>query len=67
MSKKADMILVRITGTGINEVFKARSHELIGLPAGTYHKFILQNGIEIFYNDFGVRQVSLQRGVVADD
>ena len=55
MSKK--FIHIRITGTGVNEEFDCVSHELVGLPAGTYHKFTFANGVIAFYNDFGIRCV----------
>jgi hypothetical protein len=57
MTKK--FIYVKITGTGIFQTFKAVSHELRGLPAGSYHIFVLEDGTEVFYNDFGVRTVVL--------
>jgi hypothetical protein len=59
MTKK--FIYVKITGTGIFQTFKAVSHELRGLPAGSYHVFELPDGTTIYFNDFGVRSV-----VVAD-
>jgi hypothetical protein len=48
---------VRIVGTGMNEVFEVKSHELIANPAGTYHKFVMPNGNEWYLNDFGLRSV----------
>ena len=55
MSKK--LIHVRLTGTGINDEFDCVSHEIVGLPAGTYHKFVLANGLTAYFNDFGIRCV----------
>lgn len=54
------LLLVRVLGTGINDSFNALSHEIVGLPAGTYHKFILPNGIEYYLNDFGIRSVAIE-------
>lgn len=55
MAKK--LIYVKITGTGINQIFRAVSHEINGLPAGTYHVFELEDGTTVFYNDFGIRSI----------
>jgi hypothetical protein len=55
-----DTITVTLTGTGINEHFTAVSHELVGLPAGTYHKFTLRGGAVLFYNDSGIRTVLIE-------
>lgn len=57
MAKTNHYILVEIKGTGINEEFEALSHEILGLPAGTYHKFEMKNGSTLFVNDFGIRTV----------
>lgn len=54
-------IHVRVTGTGINDEFDALDHEIVGLAAGTYHKFTLINHIVYYLNDFGVRSVSIER------
>lgn len=54
-------IRVRILGTGINEFFEAVTHEIVGLPAGTYHKFTYNDGTVTYYNDFGVRSVSVEQ------
>lgn len=56
------LIYVKITGTAINQTFRAVSHEMRGLPAGTYHIFEMEDGTTVYYNDFGVRTVT-----VADD
>ena len=56
----AKNIRVHIEGTGIVEDFEAKSHELLGLPAGTYHKFILLDGTEALYNDFGIRFITIK-------
>jgi len=53
------VIYVKILGTGIQEQFRALSHEIVGLPAGTYHKFVLENGAMLYINDFGVRFVTI--------
>ena len=55
-------IHVRITGTGVNEEFDCISHEIVGLPAGTYHKFIFLNGVTALYNDFGIRCLYISTG-----
>lgn len=61
MARKRAPIYVKITGTGISEEFAALSHEIVGLPAGTYHKFEMPTGAVTYFNDFGVRTV-----VIAD-
>jgi hypothetical protein len=61
MSEKKAGIQVTLTGTGINENFLAMSHEIMGLPAGTYHKFLLEDGTFLYYNDFGLRTVLIRR------
>lgn len=33
------------------------SHEILDLKAGTYHKLTFPNGITMYVNDFGVRNV----------
>jgi len=53
------VIFVKILGTGIHEQFRALSHEIVGLPAGTYHKFAMENGSVLYINDFGVRTVAI--------
>jgi hypothetical protein len=55
MAKK--LIFVKLSGTGIHEQFRASSHEILGLPAGTYHKFVMENGSTLYVNDFGLRSV----------
>lgn len=57
MAKKP--IYVCIKGQGVYEKFRAASHEVIGLAAGTYHKFILEDGTEVWFNDFGLRTVAI--------
>jgi len=58
MAKK-NIIFVRIVGTGFNQVLKCHSHDIMGLPAGTYHKFEMDNGSTIYINDFGIRSVTV--------
>lgn len=53
------LFYARIVGTGINATLKVTSHELRGLPAGTYHVFTLENGAVLYFNDFGVRTVTI--------
>jgi len=55
----AKVLFVRIVGTAINETFKAREHEVVGFPAGTYHKFQMEDGTTVYFNDFGVRSVTI--------
>lgn len=57
MSKK--VFYVRIVGSGLLLTFRATSHEIMGLPAGTYHKFVFENGTTVYFNDFGVRSVQI--------
>jgi hypothetical protein len=42
--------------SGIDE-FDVLSYEILGLPAGTYHKLTLHNGNVIYHNDFGVKYI----------
>ena len=58
-------IYVKIIGTGINEVFKALSHEIKGLPGGTYHVFEMESGATVFFNDFGIRSVTIGNSLEA--
>ena len=53
------MKFIKVTGTGIHEEFKAKSHEIVALPAGTYHKFVMPDGTIFMLNDFGVRTVTI--------
>jgi hypothetical protein len=41
--------------------FHAISYEIMGLPAGTYIKFIMEDGGEVIYNDFGIRQIRIDK------
>lgn len=50
---------VHITGTGIDFRLRVKEHEIVGLQASTYHKFTLENGVVVYYNDFGVRTVAI--------
>ncbi len=53
---------VTISGGGIHEVIRdVVEHEVVGLPAATYHKMTMPNGIVLYYNDFGVRTVTVQK------
>jgi hypothetical protein len=63
VSKKTlkPLIHVKITGTGVNDEFDAVSHEIVGLPAGTYHKFDFVNGVTAYWNDFGIRCVYIAK------
>lgn len=60
---KKNVIFVRIKGTGINESFRCRSHDIISLPAGTYHKFEMESGAITYVNDFGIRSVTIADSV----
>jgi len=53
------MKFIKVTGTGIHQEFKCKSHEVIGYPAGTYHKFIMPDGTIFLLNDFGIRTVTV--------
>lgn len=59
MAIKKSLIYVHILGQGINETFRAVSHEVMGFPAGTYHKFVMEDGTDVYFNDFGVRSVKI--------
>ncbi len=59
------LIYVHLRGTGVSETFKALSHEIVGLPADTYHKFVMENGATIYYNGFGIRSVIIADSVEA--
>jgi len=61
MAIQKKTIFVRILGQSVHENFQAVSHEIVGLPAGTYHKFEMPNGSTVYYNDFGIRSI-----VIAD-
>lgn len=54
------MIYVKVIGNGLNvpSRFQAKSHEVKGYPAGTYHLFIMENGAKFWLNDFGIRSVT---------
>jgi hypothetical protein len=56
---KNKLIFARIAGGGFHQIIKAKSHEIMGLPAGTYHKFELENGTVVYINDFGIRTVTV--------
>lgn len=56
---KKSLIYVRIIGTAINETFKAISHEVKAYPSNTYHVFEMENGAVLWFNDFGVRSLSI--------
>lgn len=59
MARKSKYLMVRLLGTGLNEVLLVKSHEIIPYPASTYHKFVFPNDCIILRNDFGVSQVVL--------
>lgn len=54
-------IHVIIRGQGVSEEFDAVSHRLEGLPGGTYHVFELGKGRTLYYNDFGIRAVQIDK------
>lgn len=56
---KQKTIYIKIIGTGIHVEMEAVAHELLGLPAGTYHKMTLKDGTTFLLNDFGIRSVTL--------
>lgn len=59
------LIFVKILGTGVNETLRCLSHEIKGLPAGTYHVFEMENGSTLYFNDFGVRSVLIADSIEA--
>jgi len=52
-------IHVNIQGQGYNSDFEALSHEIMGLPGGTYHVFKISKTRTIYINDFGIRAVQI--------
>lgn len=58
MSRKG-FIFVRLIGTGVDTRFKAITHDIIGMPADTYHKFTLEDGSVVYYNGYGVRTITI--------
>lgn len=49
---------LEIMGNGINEIFDGVvKHNFLGLPATTYIHMEFISGVEIDFNDFGVRSV----------
>ena len=54
-------IRVQLQGQGLAADFHAISYEIMGLPAGTYIKFIMEDGGEVIYNDFGIRQIRIDK------
>jgi hypothetical protein len=55
----AKLIYVKIAGTGIYETIVAKSHEILGQEASTYHLFVLENGTRFYLNDFGIRSLTI--------
>lgn len=60
MANKKAAYAVEMIGTGVQVNFDVVEHELVGLPATTYHKFTFPNGSVMFYNDFGVKSVTIK-------
>lgn len=58
MKMKIHVVMV---GQGLREEFDAISHEIKGYPGGTYHVFEVGQGRTLFYNDFGVRLVQIDK------
>lgn len=54
-------IHVVMLGQGMREEFDALSHEIKGFPGGTYHVFDVGHGRTLFYNDFGMRLVQIDK------
>jgi hypothetical protein len=52
-------IHVNIQGQGYANEFDAVSHEIMGLPGGTYHVFKISKNRTIYINDFGIRAVQI--------
>lgn len=57
MARRKEDIYIRIIGTGLDQKFKCVSHEVVGLPANTYHKFTYADDTVVWWNDFGVARV----------
>lgn len=57
-------IFIKIVGSSMvgPQYIEAAEHELVGLPADTFHKITLKNGTVLYFNNFGVRSV-----VIADN
>jgi len=58
MAKKS-AIYIKIMGTGIHERIEAASHEIVGMPADTFHKITLMNGTIVYYSSFGIRCLTI--------
>ncbi len=61
MTKVKNPIYIKILGTGVHERIEAASHEIVGMPADTFHKITLMNGALVYYSSFGIRSI-----VIAD-
>jgi hypothetical protein len=55
----AKFLYIRIIGTGVDLQWKALTHRVVANPASTYHVFDMPDGTEYWYNDFGVRTVTV--------
>lgn len=64
---KRKLLRITLTGTGMNQTFLALSHEVVGLPASTYHKFVLENGAIAWKNDFGVSDVIIDEVILPEE
>jgi hypothetical protein len=56
---KTKSIYIKIVGQGVHEMLIAAEHEIVGLPADTFHKITLMDGTICYYNTFGIRSFSV--------
>jgi len=56
-AKKNKYYRVLLLGTGLNETLLVAGHEVVAMPASTYHKFTFPDGRILWKNDFGVASV----------
>jgi hypothetical protein len=59
MKKPQKLIRVKIVSSRSHDEFDVISHEIVGFPAGTYHKLVFPGKRTLFLNDFGVVSVGL--------
>lgn len=56
-SKSNKYYRVRMVGTGLNEELLVSAHDIVSMPASTYHKFTFPDGRVLWKNDFGISTV----------
>jgi hypothetical protein len=59
MARPVKPIYVRLVGTGIDTSFVCRSHDIIGQPADTFHKFVMEDDVVVLYNNFGISCITI--------